>query len=215
MISDPRAVAVLSSCLTASLLFLALGAEPPLVSVAEAAGAEDGMGVRTSGILASVRIYESGYEALLLTDTGSGEALWAFCAPGMAPMPSAWCSVGDEVLVEGHVARDTEGVRVFTSSDEVECLRKAEFVMDVAHLSVHWRLFEYDRFNITGRAVPGDAPGTWLLTDEAGTHSITLALDRTSTGFESGDRLTIDCTLYVDDRTMTVLLRAWSVTPHP
>lgn len=205
---------MLSICLTSSLFLLALGADPPSVSVAEACDMEDGARVRTTGVLTRLWVYESGYEALLLADCEQGDTVRVMCSRGREDMPSRWAAVGDAILVEGHVARDAYETVIFSSSDRVDLVQRAEFVMDVGILSMHWRLFEYDRFNISGVAVPGVAEGEWLLGDDDGPCVISVKMDEQCDALRPGDRLTLDCTLFVDTETLTIYLRVWAAERH-
>jgi hypothetical protein len=207
---EPRTLAVISICLTSSLSLLALSAEPPSVSVAEACAMEDGAKVRTMGVLTRSWVYESGYEALLLADCEQGDTVRVMCSRGREDMPSQWAAVGDAILVEGRVSRDASETLIFSSSDRVDLVQKAEFVMNVDILSIHWRLFEHDRFNISGVAVPGAADGEWLLGDDDGSCVISVRMDDPCEALRPGDRLTLDCTLLVDTETMMIFLRVWA-----
>lgn len=207
---EPRPLALLSVCLTSSMFLLALGAEPPIVSVSEACTVEDGTKVRAVGVVTRLWVYESGYECLLLADSECGETVRVMCARARSEMPSLWCSVGDSVLAEGHVSRDASETVIFSSSDRVDLVQRAEFVLDVDILSIHWRLFEHDRFNISGVAVPGAADGTWCLGSDEGETVISMRFTQPCEALSAGCELTVDCTLLVDTETMTICLLVWT-----
>ena len=212
---EPRAISLLSICLTSSLFLLAINSEPPSVSVSEACAMEDGAKVSATGVLTRLWVYESGYEGLLLADCEQGDTVRVMCSKGRADMPSLWASVGDAVRVEGHVSRDAYETIIFSSSDRVGLVQRAEFVLDVDILSLHWRLFEFDRFNISGVAVPGGVDGEWFLGNGDGSMVISMRLDEARVDLRPGDRLALDCTLLVDTETMTIFLRVWTAERIP
>ena len=212
---EPRTLTLLSICMTSSLFLLAINAEPPSVSVSEVCTMEDGAKVRTTGVLTRLWVYESGYEGLLLADCERGDTVRVMCSNGRADMPSRWVSVGDAVQVEGHVSRDAFEAVIFSSSDRIDLVQRAEFVLDVDILALHWRLFESDRFNISGVAVAGDVDGEWLLGGGDGSTVISIRLDEACMDLCPGDRLALDCTLLVDTETMTIFLHAWAAERIP
>lgn len=174
---------------------------------------EDGMVVQVYGVVADTRLYESGYTSMLLADHASGDTIQVLFQPHSVRVALSEMSIGDEVLVEGTVSLEPPRATVFADAENARILSKAAFVMSVGFLCSNWRLFEFDRFNVSGAMVAGpDSGGLWLMDPFSG-HRIRLAYEPSSAGALHGTDVVVDCTLLMDFQTMSLYLRAWGVEP--
>jgi len=169
--------------------------------------------VRVVGVVTAHRSYDSGTEVVTLVDRCGGAEIRAICSPTRAPALCTLISIGDLIRVEGAVARDASSVIVFASRDTVSLLCHSEFVLSVEFLCDNWRLFEFDRFNVTGGLeCSGDSLFLRSLSNGRG---ISLHLpEGLSTGL-LGEAVIVDCTLLVDLQSMTIVLQAWALHAAP
>jgi hypothetical protein len=210
--SDSRPLAAVFTVSLATMLWAASAASPPLLSVSEVPSAGDGTAVRVFGVVADIRVYDSGYASILLADHVTGATAHLILPPSESYTVLGAMTIGDQVLAEGTTSLDPSGATVFADCSDVEILSRAEFTMDVEFLCSHWRLFEFDRFNVTGSVTYEADEGYWWLSDPYSGHRIrAIACDELrDTG--NGASVLVDCTLIVDLRTMTICLRTWAIT---
>ena len=188
-------------------------ASPPLLRVSEVANAGDGTAVRVYGVVADIRLYDSGYTSVLLADHVTGVTVQVILPPSRPEAVLGEISIGDLVLTKGTTSLEPAGAAVFADRSAVEVLSRAAFTMSVEFLSAHWRLFEFDRFNISGRiSTEGDEGFHWLVDPVSG-HRIRVTPCEGWLSPYANARVLIDCTLIVDLRTMTIYLKAWAVAP--
>jgi len=196
-----------------SALLVASAALPPTVGVKECLAVEEGTPVRVVGVVTALRSYDSGTEVVTMVDRCGGAEIRAICSPTRAPARCTFLSSGALIGVEGAVARDASSAIVFASRDQVTLLCHSEIVLSVEFLCDNWRLFEFDRFNVTGGLErSGDSTFLRSLSNERG---ISLRLPKDlSTDFVGGIVI-VDCTLLVDLQSMTIFLQAWSLHAVP
>lgn len=197
-------VATLSSALLA-----ACAAIPPTVGVQDCLTLEEGTPVRVVGVVSAHRAYDSGTEVVTMVDRYGGAEVRAICSPTRAPALSTLLSIGDLIRVEGSVGRDASSTIVFAPRDRVSLLCRSEFVLSVEFLCDNWRLFESDRFNVTGKLErSGDAVVLRNLINERRIllrHSESLSMDLV------GETVIVDCTLLIDLHSMTIYIWAWAL----
>lgn len=196
-----------------SALLAASAAVPPTVEVMECLAVEEGTPVRVVGVVTAHHTYDSGTEVVTMVDRCGGAEVRAICSPTRAPALCTLLSIGDLIRVEGAVARDASSTIVFASRDKVSLLCHSEFVLSVEFLCDNWRLFEFDRFNVTGGLErSGDSLFLRSLSNERG---ISLRLPEGLSTDLIGELVFVDCTLLVDLQSMTIFLQAWSLHATP
>lgn len=201
-------VATLSSALLA-----ASAAVPPTVDINGCLAVEEGTPVRVVGVVTALRSYDSGTEVVTLVDRCGEAEVRVICTQTRAPALCTHLSIGDLIVVEGAVARDASSTIVFASRDKVSLLCHSEFVLSVEFLCDNWRLFEFDRFNVTGGLEHSD--GSTSLRSLSTDHGISLHLPNDPPTDLAGGIVLVDCTLLVDLRSMTIYLQAWSLHAVP
>ena len=199
----------------AALLWLSSGATPPLLMVSELGQAEDGMAVRVQGIVVEMREYDSGYLSVALADLATGETALVFYRPPMRDTLLREVSIGDEVLVVGVVASESSRPIVYAESQGTTVLSKSATAMSVETLCANWRLFEYDRLNVSGIIEVEPESGIAWLAGALGSARIRLQVDPERIDATEGILVTVDGTLLMDTRAMALCLKAWNITPCP
>lgn len=207
-INNRSVSAILLAAMTV-LFGLAMNSRPPLLQVSEMDVVEDGMVVRVFGIVADIRNFDSGYASVLLADHVTGDTVSIMFEPEPVQATLSDLSIGDEVLVEGTAAVEPSRTTVFANAENARILSKAAFTMSLEFLCSNWRLFEFDRFNVSGVIVAEPDSGDLWLTDTLSGHRIRMFLGSESAVVFSGDEAILDCTLLVDTQTMNLFLRVW------
>ena len=207
-----RRLGVLFAAGLAILLWLASCAEPPLLKVSDLDRVEDGLAVRVAGIVADVHPYDSGHTSVLIADYMSGETAQLLVSPTAEGHAVDGIAIGDEVLAEGVISLAPPRTTVFVSSGGISVIAKAAFAMSVEMLCADWRLFEYDRLNVSGVVcAPPDDTDAWL-TDAEGRYRIRLVPANSAGPLPLG-LATVDATLLMDSSTLSLYLKVWSATP--
>jgi hypothetical protein len=209
---DSRTLAAVFTVCLATLLWAASTSSPPTLSVSEVPSAGDGTVVRVFGVVADIRVYDSGYTSVLLADHVTGATVHVVLPPSSNAVLGAM-AVGDQVLAEGTTSLDHTGVTVFADGNRVEVMSRAAFTMSVEFLCSHWQLFEFDRFNVSGSATFEAGEDYWWLSDPYSGHRIRATPCDALRDTDNGATVLVDCTLMVDLRTMTICLRTWAVAP--
>lgn len=197
----------------ATLLWASSSASPPLLSVSELPSAGDGTVVRVFGVVADIRVYDSGYASILMADHVTGATAHVILPPSSSDTVLGAMTIGDQILAEGTTSLDSAGATVFADGNSVEVMSRAAFTMSVEFLCSHWRLFEFDRFNVTGSVIYEAGEGYWWLSDPYSGHRIRALACDAMRDIGDGATVLVDCTLIVDLRTMTICLRTWAVAP--
>ncbi|HIH01006.1 TPA: hypothetical protein HA259_02825 [Thermoplasmata archaeon] len=192
-----------------SALALASQTAPPTVEVRDCLTVETGAPVIVLGIVVDMRAYDSGTEALTILDRAGGPRVKVVCLSGVASPLSERLVIGDLVRVEGEVSRDASDTVVFTTAGQVTQVLRPELVLSVELLCENWRVFEFDRFNISGALVSTDSG--YRLQGLSGGHSIELRLSDTLAA-AAGAFVLVDVTLLVDQTSMVIFLRAHAMT---
>jgi hypothetical protein len=204
--------AVFTVCL-ATLLWAASTSCPPLLSVSEVPGAGDGTVVRVFGVVADIRVYDSGYASVLLADHVTGATIRVMLPPSSSWVVLDVVAIGDQMFAEGTTSLDPAGTTVFADGNRVEVMSRVAFTMSVEFLCSHWQLFEFDRFNVSGSVTFEADEDYWWLSDPYSGHRIRAMPCDTLRDADDGATVLVDCTLLVDLRTMTICLRTWAIAP--
>ena len=211
----PRSLCLVFTAALAALLWLSSGAPPPLLTVSELGQAEGGMAVRVQGIVVEMREHDSGYVSVTLADLSTGETALASYPPPATELLLREVSIGDEVLVIGVVASESSRPFVYADSRGTTVLSKSVAAVSVQTLCANWRLFEYDRLNVSGVIDVEPESGAAWLTDTLGSARLRVQADTDQVVTTKDDIVTIDGTLLMDTRTMALCLKAWNITPCP
>ncbi|UCE80493.1 MAG: hypothetical protein JSV94_04855 [Methanobacteriota archaeon] len=207
---DHRSVSgVLLAAMTA-LCGLTLSSSPPLLQVSEMGAVEDGTPLQVCGIVADIRDFESGYTSVLLADYLSGDTVSIMIGPDSVRATAVDFSIGDEILVEGIVFTGPPRTTIFSDSEDARILSKAEFAMSLEFLCANWRLFEFDRFNVSGVIIAEPDADSLSLADSLSEYRIRIRLGSSSVAVIPGDEAVLDCTLLLDVQTMSLFLHVWS-----
>ncbi len=207
----PRCNALVAALVISSVLLLSYGVDDAVLSIDELSTDLDGASVMISGILTSLKRYESGTEILMLIDESGQSSLKVVCTPSSASPPSFHVSIGGEIRAKGELSFDEEGATLFTVYDEVEQVSSSEVALGLSTLRASWQLFEDDRFNLTG-LVEQVSDGSYRLFDELHESSIVL-WPRESLGTLWEGQWTLDCTLVFDSDVFVTGLQVWAVRP--
>ena len=199
----------------AALLWLSSGATPPLLMVSELEQAEDGTIVRVQGIVVEMREHDSGYLSVTLADLTTGETALAFYRPSARDILLREVSIGDEVLIVCVVASDSSHPVLYADSQGTTILSKSTAALSVETLCANWRLFEYDRLNVSGVVEVEPESGIVWLADTLGSARLRLQADPERIDAINGALATVDGTLILDTRTMAPSLKVWDITPCP
>ena len=186
-----------------------------MLRVSDLRGVEDGTIIRTSGIVTELREYETGSTSILLADYYSGDTIRVLLLASLADASASDMSIGDEILVRGVISVEAAQPVVFAEGGGVSILSKAGYSLSVEIVCTHWRLFEYDRFNVSGVVAIEQNPETIWLTDPLSGHRIRLLPSSLSEFATTGSQVVVDCTLLMDMRTMSFHLNVWKMTPVP
>ena len=201
--------------LLATLLWLSAQTGAPMLRVSDLRSVEDGTIIRTSGIVAELREYETGSTAISLADHCSGDIVRVLLLTPLADASATDLSIGDEILVRGMVSVEAARPIVFAEGGGVSILSKARYSLSVELICTHWRLFEYDRFNVSGIvAIEQNPERTWL-TDPLSGHRIRISSLALPELAAAGSQVIVDCTLLMDMQTMSFHLNVWDMTLAP
>ena len=199
----------------AALLWLSSGATPPLLMVSELGQVEDGAVVRVQGIVVEMREHDSGYLSVTLADLTTGETALAVYRPPAKDNLLREVSIGDEVLAVGVVASESPHPIVYADGQGTTVLSKSTTALSVETLCANWRLFEYDRLNVSGVIEVEPESGNAWLAGTLGSARLRLQADPERIDATKGALATVDGTLILDTRTMALCLKAWNITPCP
>jgi len=197
--------------LLGSIVLLGASSATPRVEIPQIPSVDDGTSVAVSGILVDFRSYDSGVENLVLMDSRSGATVKILCSKGIGPPPSQYAAIGDELLIRGEVSQYKSSPTVFTDSEGVSVLKKAEFVLTVKLLSTNWVLFEGDEFVIRGVMMQSGH----RLYDHDLEHSIMVVSDGVSVSQFDDKGVLVTCELRYDDSIMALTLVVESVHLDP
>ena len=204
-----RLLGALLAVTLGSALVLACDASPPTLEVRECLAVENGTPVLVIGIVVDVRAYDSGTEALELLDRAGGPLISVICLPEAAVSLSGLLMIGDLVRVDGEVSRDAAETIIFTTKGRVTHVLRPQLVLSVELLCENWRVFEFDRFNITGALL--STGNEYRLQGFDGVHSIELR-GLAACPLSSGTSVIVDGTLLVDKSSMVMFLQVHSMT---
>src|SRR5512136_74341 len=202
MLKDAR---VISAMLATSLgVVIALGSigTQPTVSISELPSIESGMVVRIFGILADLRVHDSGFESLVLVDPESDAIVNSVCSPGVLPMPSEYSSIGDELQVIGEVSNDRTPPTIFAASDDVKLERSSSEILTLELLASHWHLFEGDEVNVRGILVGTSSGVECRLHGLDGSSSMALVCPNIEISHLNGKLVTLTGTFRLNPSTM-------------
>ena len=208
---DDRLMSVLAAGFLSSLVLLSSSAAPPSLTVAELWGLGGDSALAVSGVLVSLRSYESGSEVLVVSDEGGSPTVKVVCTTGPGPSPGEVSSIGDLLSVSGECVFEDGIPSVFCRYGDVRLIRRCQDVLTVSLLSTAWQLFEGDRVSVRG-VCGTDVHGALRLADAGGGCSIAMLLDQ-GVAPVCGD-VVADCTPALDASTMSLVLRVHSLTPQ-
>ncbi len=205
---DPSLVAVLMVGLLSSMVLLSASSPPPSVTVSQLWGLGGDTALTVSGVLVSLRSYDSGSEVMVLADESGADTVKVVSLPGSGPPPSSTLSVGDLVRVSGDCSFEEGVPTVYCSYNGVLLLLPSEDVLTVGMLCDSWRLFEGDHISVSGECVLA-ADGSPRLSDAGGGRSIAMKLGE-GIGFAEGEAV-VGCVLVMDVETMALVLLVDSI----
>ncbi|GEM_PF-1226236 len=202
-ILDERICAILVIGLLSSMVLLASSSLPPSVTVSELWRLDDDSALTVSGVLASLKTYDSGSEVIVIADESGEPTVKVVCTAGAGPPPSDAVSIGDQLRISGECVFDDGVPVVYCRYSDVRIIHQSEQILTVDLLSAAWYLFEGDRISIEGISEPG-ATGVLRLRDPGGECSIMMLLDEGVAPLEGN--VLVDCTPILDRATMTLML---------
>lgn len=207
---DDRLIAVLAVGLLSSMVLLSASSLPPSVTVSQLWGLDGDSTLTVSGVLVSLRSYESGSEVLVVSDESGSATVKVVCTQGPGPAPSGALSIGDLLSVSGECVFEDGIPAMYCQYDDVRLLRPSEEVLTVGMLCASWQMFEGDRISIRG-VCGRDGVGDLRLFDAGGECGIVMLLDPGIVPVE-GEAL-VGCILVLDTATMALVLRVDALAP--
>jgi hypothetical protein len=204
-IASPILVVTLCAALLA-----ASAATPPTLEVTDCLTVESGTPVRVIGVVIDVRSYDSGTETLTLMDRDGGESIRVICLPCDTISLEARLEVAALGRVDGEVVRDASDTVIFAPKGGVTPLARSQFTLSTDILCENWRLFEFDRFNVSGELVKH--ADTLYLKGISSDHLITVRCRHDDLSCYLGQVVTLDCRLFVDQDVLVVYLWVYDVS---
>jgi len=209
-ILSERMVTVLVVGMMSSLVLLSAESRPPTLSVTQLWNMGEDAKVSVFGLLVSLWAYESGTEALVISDESGTATVKVMCSPGPGSAPSRIAGVGDLLLVSGDCAFEGGTPVLFSRFCDVRVQLPSEEVLTVAILSAAWQLYEGDDIILAGVSTQ-DGTGGFRLHDADGECSIAMRLGE---GVPIADgAVLVECILVLDKVTMTLLLDVSAMAP--
>lgn len=206
---DDRSVGVLAIGMLSSMVLLASSSCPPSVAVSDLWNLGADSPLTVSGLLVSLRAYESGTEVIVICDECGSPTVRVICSPGPGPPPSACVSFGDLLLVSGRCVFVNGTPAVYCTYAEVQVLRESEEVLTVALLCAAWDLFMGDRISVRGVSEE-DSSGRFWLRDASGDCGILMVL--TGGAAPRAGKVVAECTLVLDADVMSFVLEVSRLT---
>jgi len=186
MMPSPRQSTAALSLLLSLLVILSAASPIPLVSISSVQGLDEGAEVRVLGVVADLRRFDSGTEAIILVDLGDGCSISVYCTEGIGSRPGDYIKVGDELAVVGAVVRSDGLASLLSSPSQVTLSRVSAYVLTPDLLSENWVSFVGDDLSIRGRIVQDPFLGDVRLSDRSGDASVALRSDSTDLSFYVG-----------------------------
>ncbi len=203
-----RTIALLLAASLACMTMLSWSSEPPCVEIASLAGLDDGQRVLVRGLLVDLRVNDGGSESAVLADREGSATAWVFVSKGIAPQPSSYANIGDEIRVSGSLAMSRSGASLYSDSDSVALMAKSEEVLTVISLASHWELFLDDEVHVRGVLVQTAAHEGPRLFDALKECSIVVKSASPIDDSLLGRSVVVSGTLLLDESSMKVILEA-------
>jgi len=213
LLFDHRILVAILALLLSAMLLLVSTASPPVIPIGQVFSFDDGSVIVLIGVIVDMFLRDGGAENLVLADITDGATVRIYCNPGLHEQPSHFLSIGDEARVQGEVSSSGSSPVLFTTSDGISLLRRAESVLSMETLCRNWALFEGDSFKTNGVVITGEVTGSYRLSDPEIKHSVLLRSDHTELAGYVGKRVTITAVLRLDPDTMSLVLMASSLSP--
>ncbi len=194
------------------MIVLSLSADTPIVPIGQVHLMDEGQLVAVVGLLADLKVHDSGAESLLLVDPEFGSTVKVVCLQGVRPRPSALARIGDELKVLGRVSHSNYSTVLFSNSDDVSIVRPSELVLSLELLASNWRFFEGDPVRVVGVLVE-DGPASLRLFDHDLEHSIRVASRDDAISQLAGRTVLVQGVLVFDSASFSLLLDAEQVLP--
>jgi hypothetical protein len=193
------------------MMLLSWSARAPCLEVSSLSGMDDGQTVLIRGLLVDLWVNDGGSESLVLADREDATSVWVFVSQALRPQPSSYAHVGDELRVCGNLAISRSGMSLYSDSDSVVLLTRAEQVLTVGMLSSHWELFLGDDISVSGVLLQPVASAGPRLFDNDLEHSISLGLDDGWDAQLLGQSVTVVGMLVIDENSMALVLQARAI----
>lgn len=209
---DLRLYGFAFACLLSAMLLLSCPSTPPLVPLARLHTLDDGQSVAIAGLLVQLIVHESGAESLVLLDPRTGTTATVVSIRGLAPQPSLFVHVGDELRATGKVFHRNSSAILFVRSDDISVLRPSTTTLSVQLLAENWQLFVGDDIRLVGvlTMVSGE---DYALSDSDFMHKIRLEGDPSRLSGLVGRWVEVDGQLILDPTVLSFVLEIDSVVP--
>jgi len=206
-----RVLAFILLAVLAGMMLLSWSARMPCLEISALPGIDDGQVVLVRGLLVDLWVNDGGSESLVLADREGAISVWVFVIQAIRPQPSSYAHVGDELRVAGNLALSRSGMSLYSDSDSVVLLARAEQVLTVRTLSSHWELFLGDEVSVSGVLMQAVASSGPRLFDSDMEHSLSLGLDDGWDDQLLGRTVTVVGTLVFDEESMSIVLQAHAI----
>jgi hypothetical protein len=206
-----RVLAFILMAVLAGMMMLSWSARMPCLEISSLPGLDDGQTVLVQGLLVDLRVNDGGSESLVLADREGAASVWVFVSQAIRPQPSSYAHVGDELRVVGSLALSRSGMSLYSDSDSVVLLARAEQVLTVGGLSSHWELFLGDDISVSGVLMQTVASSGPRLFDIDMERSLSLSLDGGWDDQLLGRTVTVIGRLVLDEESMSLVLQATAI----
>lgn len=203
-------MAILAAGLMSSMVLLSASSPPPLLTVSQLWRLDGDAVLTVSGVLVSLRSYDSGTEVMVLSDSSSPVTVSVVCTPGPGQPPGGFVHTGDLLSVSGECTFQDGVPSVYCMYGGVRLLQTAEDVVTVGMLCASWELFEGDHISLHGVSV-SDGAGALRLYDADGERSIAMSLDPGVQPMEG--EVLVSCTLVLDADVLSLVLQVDALAP--
>jgi len=206
-----RVLAFILMAVLAGMMMLSWSARMPCLEISSLPGLDDGQTVLVRGLLVDLRVNDGGSESLVLADREGAASVWVFVSQAIRSLPSSYAHVGDELRVVGNLALSRSGMSLYSDSDSVVLLARAEQVLTVGALSSHWELFLGDDISVSGILMQTVASSGPRLFDIDMERSLSLSLDGGWDDQLLGRTVTVIGRLVLDEESMSLVLQATAI----
>lgn len=211
---SPRQLTMILSATLSALVVLSAASPIPVVPISSVQDLDEGAEVKVLGVVADMRRFDSGTEAIVLVDLGDGSSITVYCVEGLGTPPGYYANIGDELSAAGKVVRSGGRASLLSSAGQMALSRAAEYVLTASLLSENWESFLGDEITIRGEIIQDQDTGGVRLRDQSSEVSIALQSDSTEIRFYADFSVVLAGKLLMDQQTLSLLISVDWIRPQ-